>query len=206
MHFIENVIFPHVCPFSSRCLFHSASSLATSTVIPAVESSSFVFKPTYRIIAALRIPFRTCVVTQDMSTTRTTTATISRTLRLKAVEVVAGPRHSHLRTPQLLCAARRPQHVRSHAPTVVGSIRGFITPSQPQKTQNTTRGPKIERGVAKLFKDADEAVADIKSGSTILSAGFGLCGTAGGAFHSLARATSRTAFHSVDTTSAARKH
>jgi acyl CoA:acetate/3-ketoacid CoA transferase alpha subunit len=30
-----------------------------------------------------------------------------------------------------------------------------------------------------VFKNADEAVADLKSGSTILSAGFGLCGTAG---------------------------
>jgi 3-oxoacid CoA-transferase len=39
--------------------------------------------------------------------------------------------------------------------------------------------PKIVRGRSKLFKDADEAVADIQSGSTILSAGFGLCGTAG---------------------------
>lgn len=34
------------------------------------------------------------------------------------------------------------------------------------------------RGTSKVFKSADEAVADIKSGSTILSAGFGLCGTA----------------------------
>jgi 3-oxoacid CoA-transferase len=39
--------------------------------------------------------------------------------------------------------------------------------------------PKIVRGQSKLFKDADAAVADIQSGSTILSAGFGLCGTAG---------------------------
>lgn len=30
-----------------------------------------------------------------------------------------------------------------------------------------------------MFKDADAAVADLKSGSIILSAGFGLCGTAG---------------------------
>lgn len=30
-----------------------------------------------------------------------------------------------------------------------------------------------------MFKTADEAVKDLKSGSTILSAGFGLCGTAG---------------------------
>jgi 3-oxoacid CoA-transferase len=30
-----------------------------------------------------------------------------------------------------------------------------------------------------VYKDADAAVADIKSGSTILSSGFGLCGVAG---------------------------
>lgn len=35
------------------------------------------------------------------------------------------------------------------------------------------------RGHSKLFEDADAAVADIKSGSTVLSAGFGLCGVAG---------------------------
>jgi 3-oxoacid CoA-transferase len=30
-----------------------------------------------------------------------------------------------------------------------------------------------------LFRDADAAVKDLKSGAVILSAGFGLCGTAG---------------------------
>jgi 3-oxoacid CoA-transferase len=35
------------------------------------------------------------------------------------------------------------------------------------------------RGESKIFKSADDAVKDLKSGSTILSAGFGLCGTAG---------------------------
>jgi len=39
--------------------------------------------------------------------------------------------------------------------------------------------PIVERGASKLFKDADEAVADLKSGSVILSSGFGLCGVAG---------------------------
>jgi len=39
--------------------------------------------------------------------------------------------------------------------------------------------PKVERGGSKLFADADAAVADLKSGSTILSSGFGLCGVAG---------------------------
>ena len=34
------------------------------------------------------------------------------------------------------------------------------------------------RGQSKLYNSADEAVADIKSGSIVLSAGFGLCGTA----------------------------
>ena len=35
-----------------------------------------------------------------------------------------------------------------------------------------------QRGGSKLYNSADDAVADIKSGSTILSAGFGLCGVA----------------------------
>ena len=39
--------------------------------------------------------------------------------------------------------------------------------------------PVVVRGASKLFKDADSAVADLMSGSTVLSAGFGLCGTAG---------------------------
>jgi 3-oxoacid CoA-transferase len=39
--------------------------------------------------------------------------------------------------------------------------------------------PKVVRGGSKIYRDADAAVADLKSGSTILSAGFGLCGTAG---------------------------
>jgi len=42
-----------------------------------------------------------------------------------------------------------------------------------------TLAPKVERGGSKLYKNADEAVKDIKSGSTILSSGFGLCGVAG---------------------------
>jgi 3-oxoacid CoA-transferase len=40
------------------------------------------------------------------------------------------------------------------------------------------RPPVIDRSKSKLFDSADEAVADILPGSTILSAGFGLCGVA----------------------------
>ncbi|KAK8184119.1 succinyl-CoA:3-ketoacid-coenzyme A transferase [Phyllosticta citribraziliensis] len=37
-------------------------------------------------------------------------------------------------------------------------------------------GPQVSRGTSKLFKDADAAIADLTSGSTVLSAGFGVCG------------------------------
>lgn len=45
-------------------------------------------------------------------------------------------------------------------------------------SQPVERAPVIDRSRSKLFKSADEAVADVASGSTILSAGFGLCGVA----------------------------
>jgi len=43
----------------------------------------------------------------------------------------------------------------------------------------TRRARKAEhKGLKKVYASADEAVADIKSGDVLLSAGFGLCGTA----------------------------
>ncbi|KAH7081017.1 hypothetical protein FB567DRAFT_532288 [Paraphoma chrysanthemicola] len=47
------------------------------------------------------------------------------------------------------------------------------------------RAPKIDRAKSKLYKDADEAVADVQSGSTVLSAGFGLCGVAETLIHAM---------------------
>lgn len=46
---------------------------------------------------------------------------------------------------------------------------------------STTRVAYSAKGCSytKLFRDADHAVADVKSGSTVLSSGFGLCGVAG---------------------------
>ncbi|PKY05801.1 3-oxoacid CoA-transferase [Aspergillus campestris IBT 28561] len=41
-----------------------------------------------------------------------------------------------------------------------------------------SKAPKIDRSASKLFKTADSAVADLQSGSLILSSGFGLCGVA----------------------------
>ncbi|KAL4904232.1 hypothetical protein BDW74DRAFT_33397 [Aspergillus multicolor] len=53
--------------------------------------------------------------------------------------------------------------------------------------EKPTRAPKIDRAASKLFKTADEAVADIESGSTILSSGFGLCGVADTIITAIAR-------------------
>ncbi|KAJ5789295.1 uncharacterized protein N7518_006306 [Penicillium psychrosexuale] len=72
-------------------------------------------------------------------------------------------------------------------PRLFIGVRASVRPLQPFST-STTRyslttpsaplAPKIDRSRSKLYKDADAAVADIKSGSTILSSGFGLCGVA----------------------------
>lgn len=55
------------------------------------------------------------------------------------------------------------------------------------KTIPAFREPTIDRSRSKLFKSADEAVADIQSGSTILSAGFGLCGVAETLIHAICK-------------------
>jgi 3-oxoacid CoA-transferase len=48
-----------------------------------------------------------------------------------------------------------------------------------------SREPVIDRSRSKLFNSADEAVADIQSGSTVLSAGFGLSGVAETLIHAI---------------------
>lgn len=76
-------------------------------------------------------------------------------------------------------AATRPK---THYVPAVGRLsitRSYATPSEPPKANTgAKRAPKIVRGASKLYKSADEAVADLKSGSVILSSGFGLCGVA----------------------------
>ncbi|KAL9084005.1 MAG: hypothetical protein Q9165_008281 [Trypethelium subeluteriae] len=64
----------------------------------------------------------------------------------------------------------------SYGPIGLRQLQKSSTPSN--NSEDTSLAPRKERGGSKLFKTADEAVADIKSGSTILSAGFGLCGVA----------------------------
>lgn len=50
--------------------------------------------------------------------------------------------------------------------------------ADPSPSSSESKAPAPTRGGSKLFRDADAAVADVKSGSTILSSGFGLCGVA----------------------------
>ncbi|GKT65440.1 coenzyme A transferase [Colletotrichum tofieldiae] len=56
----------------------------------------------------------------------------------------------------------------------VVSCRGITT----TPVRRSQKAPAVKRGGSKLYASADEAVADIKSGSTVLSSGFGLCGVA----------------------------
>ena len=56
--------------------------------------------------------------------------------------------------------------------------RGLRT-SKTAWSANAPKAPAKRRGSSKLYESADEAVADVQSGSTILSSGFGLCGVAG---------------------------
>src|SRR5689334_11123859 len=84
---------------------------------------------------------------------------------------------------------RRPHALRKPTPQPRLWIAGkqdvrFFTSSRPKwrealDQEQRRDQPVIDRTRSKIFHDADEAVADFKSGSTLLSAGFGLCGTAG---------------------------
>ncbi|KAJ5538996.1 hypothetical protein N7513_007328 [Penicillium frequentans] len=72
------------------------------------------------------------------------------------------------------CRPRVYLGVRCNVRPVLPTVRSNYSTSAPR----LSLAPKVERGGSKVFKDADAAVADIKSGSTILSSGFGLCGVA----------------------------
>ncbi|TVY82489.1 Succinyl-CoA:3-ketoacid coenzyme A transferase, partial [Lachnellula suecica] len=70
-----------------------------------------------------------------------------------------------------------------HHPSTIPQFSSLRTTSilyeqKPNVGAKRDAAPKIVRGGSKVYKDADAAVADLQSGSTILSAGFGLCGTA----------------------------
>ena len=70
--------------------------------------------------------------------------------------------------------------------TVRFAVVGFAVSTKPSALpaarrafSATRRSRKADhKGLKKVYASADEAVADIKSGDVLLSAGFGLCGTA----------------------------
>lgn len=75
-----------------------------------------------------------------------------------------------------------PNAVRKPAPRCAFSLsytqfsparRSFVTTT----IRYSAKGNK--KGTSKVWASADEAVADVQSGSVILSSGFGLCGVSG---------------------------
>lgn len=92
---------------------------------------------------------------------------------------------SHVRFCQPSISALQSRHQRQPVQTRNFRLHTVLLRQELRPTgdiRNPDPSPAPTRGTSKLFKSADEAVADIKSGSTILSAGFGLCGTAGGTY------------------------
>ncbi|KXT11445.1 hypothetical protein AC579_3298 [Pseudocercospora musae] len=82
----------------------------------------------------------------------------------------------------LVRASRTPWQVKQPACRSRNFRSSAISPREVKQ-----KAPTKVRGQSKLFNSADEAVADIESGSTLLSAGFGLCGTAETIIAALAR-------------------
>ncbi|POR38221.1 Succinyl-CoA:3-ketoacid-coenzyme A transferase [Tolypocladium paradoxum] len=70
------------------------------------------------------------------------------------------------------------------SPTLIRSVSARLLaprPGFPRRSFATTtiRFSRPQRRDSKVFATADDAVADVRSGSTILSSGFGLCGVVG---------------------------
>ncbi|KAK0640493.1 Succinyl-CoA:3-ketoacid coenzyme A transferase 1 [Lasiodiplodia hormozganensis] len=95
--------------------------------------------------------------------------------------------------PALQCAASRTALCASRplaAPLPVtiryvrSERRGFKKDASPSAA---AKAPSKNRGASKLYASADDAIADLKSGSTVLSAGFGVCGIAQTLIEAIAR-------------------
>jgi hypothetical protein len=116
-----------------------------------------------------------------MTATRTTVAAVLSTWRSTALPAAKHDTQGsflYIRSPVISCSGIQSRRQRTSKPAAAGYVRSYLTSSGPQRKEGSL-APKPVRGASKVYKDADEAVADIESGSTILSAGFGLCGTAG---------------------------
>lgn len=105
-----------------------------------------------------------------------TMASISRSMsRLAAGARITVILRTGLQVPRATCVNRA-----SVLHNINSKRLGSTAAALKKKTQDAgSLAPTQSRSRSKVYKDADEAVADIKSGSTVLSAGFGLCGVAG---------------------------
>ncbi|KAK5653762.1 hypothetical protein OQA88_7919 [Cercophora sp. LCS_1] len=98
-------------------------------------------------------------------------SSVSRIVRQTAPVLVAPTRAIQLATAR---GHRRCPNISPALRLNAGGSRNF---SQSGHWRSVAT-PTVTRGDSKLYKSADEAVADIQSGSVILSSGFGLCGIA----------------------------
>lgn len=72
-------------------------------------------------------------------------------------------------------AARTARSMRTTPGTKLGNFTSGIRPFSHSSHWRSAEAPA---GGSKVWESADAAVADIKSGSVVLSSGFGLCGVA----------------------------
>ncbi|KAL1641471.1 hypothetical protein SLS58_005976 [Diplodia intermedia] len=94
-----------------------------------------------------------------------------------------------LSAPRSLAAtAPLPTTIRhTHNSLLQQQRRSFQKDATSTTTAAATKAPPKNRSASKLYHSADAAVADIQSGSTLLSAGFGVCGIAQTLIEALAR-------------------
>jgi len=176
---------------SSLSLWLPIRQTQQNVLVAKFYAQNFTFHPLMRslappinqkdLILVTASHFNTRSTLKNMAATRTTAAVV---LKIRTPYVVAaaecssGKGFPYLKSPHALFINKQ-QRGRTYGTAAPRTIRSFVTASEQQRNKKPSLVPEPVRGTSKLFKNADEAVADIKSGSTILSAGFGLCGTAG---------------------------
>ncbi|KAF1985962.1 succinyl-CoA:3-ketoacid-coenzyme A transferase subunit B [Aulographum hederae CBS 113979] len=72
-------------------------------------------------------------------------------------------------------------------PVAACQLRRIQVAAHASREESSIPGSSTQRSGSKVFSSADEAVADLQSGSTILSSGFGLCGVAETLISAIAR-------------------
>ncbi|KAK8173805.1 succinyl-CoA:3-ketoacid-coenzyme A transferase [Phyllosticta citrichinensis] len=93
----------------------------------------------------------------------------------RSLQTTTTPNFRPLLQPLLSVRPKR-LHTPTTAAPLASSIRALRTETTGRARADSAVGPQVSRGTSKLFKDADAAIADLTSGSTVLSAGFGVCG------------------------------